>query len=235
MVEEVLEAALGVVGQRVDARDVLLGAGDAHRRPACRERARAAHRRHDEPALGRDERHRQQAVRGQVDVEIDRAHDRDGCARHRAQRLAPDVEHGVGAHQRVAHGGGLLGVEALGLVAVLGLAEVEVAGHAQQLVGSHRGARAQAALGDVGLDRPEVAAAVEDHRDGVADGQPVDPQRHGSRGRVVQQGTPKELIPVPVVMAFVLHRPSLVRDAMPMCTGITRRNAEYRLRPGGVG
>ena len=36
------------------------------------------------------------------------------------ERLAPDVEHRVGADQRVAHRGGLLGVQVLGLLAVLG-------------------------------------------------------------------------------------------------------------------
>ena len=43
--EEVLEAALGVVGQGVDAGDVLLGAGDAQRRAPLGEGAGAADRR----------------------------------------------------------------------------------------------------------------------------------------------------------------------------------------------
>ena len=59
---EVLEAALGVVGQRIDVRDVLLGAGDAHRRAALGQRARAAHRRHGDVLLGRDEGDRHEAV-----------------------------------------------------------------------------------------------------------------------------------------------------------------------------
>ena len=54
---EVLEAALGVVGQRIDVRDVLLRAGDAHRRPALGERAGAAHRR-DGDVLARARRAR---------------------------------------------------------------------------------------------------------------------------------------------------------------------------------
>src|SRR2546421_12846456 len=45
---EVLEAALGVVGQRVHARDVLLRARDAHRGQALGERPRRADRRHRE-------------------------------------------------------------------------------------------------------------------------------------------------------------------------------------------
>jgi len=41
---EVLQAALGVVGQRIDVGDVLLRAGDPQRRTALRQRAGAAHR-----------------------------------------------------------------------------------------------------------------------------------------------------------------------------------------------
>src|SRR5579871_1894725 len=41
--EEVGEAVLGVVGQRVDVAQRRLDAGDAERRPALGERARAAH------------------------------------------------------------------------------------------------------------------------------------------------------------------------------------------------
>ena len=81
--EEVLQAALGVVGQRVDARDVLLRAGDPHRRLALRQRARAAHRGDDDPLVGRDERGGQQPVRGEPDVEPEPAVDapRARCAR----------------------------------------------------------------------------------------------------------------------------------------------------------
>ena len=84
------------------------------------------------------------------------------------ERLAPDVEHGVGADQRVAQRAGLLGEQVLGLLAVLGGGEVEVARHAHQLVLADRVAGAAAAVGDVGLDRPEVAAAVEDDRQRLA-------------------------------------------------------------------
>ncbi|MGH2498993.1 MAG: hypothetical protein ACRDF0_02700 [Candidatus Limnocylindria bacterium] len=62
--QEVLEAALGVVGQRVHARDILLGAHDAHRRAALGERAGAAHGGDHDPLLGRDQRGGQEAVRG---------------------------------------------------------------------------------------------------------------------------------------------------------------------------
>ena len=137
---EVLQAALGVVGQRVDARDVLLGAGDAHRRAALGQRARAAHGRHRDVLLGRDERDRHQAVGRQAHVQVDAS----GRRRPRAsamscERLAPDGEHGVGAPAaRRAATRGLLGVGLLGLVAGAGVAEVEVARHAQQLVGADR-------------------------------------------------------------------------------------------------
>ena len=53
---EVLQAALGVVGQRVDVDDVLLGAGDAHRRAALGERPRAADGGDGDAPLGGDER-----------------------------------------------------------------------------------------------------------------------------------------------------------------------------------
>ena len=78
-VEEVLQAALGVVGQRVHARDVLLGADDAHRRAALGERAGAADGGDDDPLLRRDERGREQPVRGQLDVERDPAVDLDAA------------------------------------------------------------------------------------------------------------------------------------------------------------
>src|SRR4051812_38032487 len=54
--EEVLQAALRVVRQRVHARDILLRTHDAHRRAALRERAGAAHGGDDDALLGRDER-----------------------------------------------------------------------------------------------------------------------------------------------------------------------------------
>src|SRR2546430_11037426 len=55
----------------------------------------------------------------------------------------------------VAQRAGLLGVELLGLLAVDGLGEIEVAGDAQELVGAHRRAGAAAAVRDVGLDGAE--------------------------------------------------------------------------------
>ena len=88
----------------------------------------------------------------------------------------------------------LLGVEVLGLVAVLRLGEVEVAGDAQQLVGRHRGPGAAPAVGDVGLDRAEIAAAVEDDGERVAERQAAHPQRDGG-GRVgVDQRSPEQLV-----------------------------------------
>ena len=156
--EEVLQAALRVVGQRIDAHDVLLGAGDAHRRAALGERPGAAHGGDDDLLLGRHAA-RSAAAGARAGARRAGAGGRRAtwsCARS-SQRLAPDVEHGVGADQRVAQRGGLLGEEVLGLLAVLGGGEVEVAGHAQQLVLADGVAGAAAAVGDVGLDRPEVA------------------------------------------------------------------------------
>ena len=74
-------------------------------------------------------------MRGEPDVEPDAAVDVDARLRQVLERLAPDVEHGVGGLERVAQRGRLLGVEVLGLVAVLRARQVEVARHAQQLVG----------------------------------------------------------------------------------------------------
>ena len=193
-VEEVLQAALGVVGQRIDAGDVLLGAGDPDRRTTLGQRARAAHRRDDEVAVGRHERGGQEPVGGQrTSSSIERSIV-IGAAVSWLERLAPDVEHGVGADQRVAQRGGLLGVEALGVGAVVGLGEVDVARHPQQLVGAERGRRCHGAGGDIGLDRAEVAAAVEDDGDGLRQRQvahaaaqpkrwPPGPRVRGAAGR----------------------------------------------------
>ncbi|MGH2498994.1 MAG: hypothetical protein ACRDF0_02705 [Candidatus Limnocylindria bacterium] len=116
------------------------------------------------------------------------------------QRLAPDVEHGVGAHERVAHGGGLLGVQVLGLVAILGGGKVEVARYAEQLVGTDRRAGAATAVRHIGLDRAEVPPAMEDDRQLVAEGQPCDAQ--GDRGGClpVEEGPPKKLVGVLAVV-----------------------------------
>ena len=70
---------------------------------------------------------------GKGDVKGDRAVDGHRDRREVAQRLAPDVEDGVGADEGVAQGRGLLGVEALGVLTVAGLGEVDVAGHTHQL------------------------------------------------------------------------------------------------------
>ena len=82
---EVLQAALGVVGQRIDVRDVLLGAGDAQRRAALGERPRAAHRHDGDVPLGRHERDRHQAMGGQAHAQVDRAVDADAPLRRVAR------------------------------------------------------------------------------------------------------------------------------------------------------
>ena len=144
--------------------------------------------------VGRDERGGQQPVRRQPDLEPDPAVDLDVRVGEILQRLAPDVEHRVGRLERVAHRAGLLGVEALGLVAVLGRGEVEVARDAQQLVGRDGGARAAPAVGDVGLDRAEVAAAVEDHGEGLAQRQAAHPQGDRCRSLGVDQRSAEQLV-----------------------------------------
>ena len=120
------------------------------------------------------------------------------------ERLAPDVEHGVGAEQGVAQRARLLRVERLGLVAIARAGEVEVAGDAQQVLGRDGAARAAATVGDVGLDRAEVAAAVEDDRELLAERKAGDPERDRSRGVLIDQGPAEQF-----VGEMVVHVPSI--------------------------
>ena len=141
---------------------------------------------------------------GEADVEHDPAVDLDARAGEVLQRLAPDVEHGVGAEQGVAQRAGLLRVQRLRLVAVARAGEVEVAGDAQEVVGRDGAARPAAAVGDVGLDRAEVAAAVEDDRELLAEREAGDPQRDRSRGVLIDQGPAEQ-----IVGEMVVHVPSI--------------------------
>ena len=119
---------------------------------------------------------------------------RRGVSATRLQRLAPDRQDRVGGQQRIAQGARLLGVGLLGLAARLGVAEVEIAGDAQQLVGADRAARAPRAVGDVGLDRAEIGAPVEDDGQRLAEGEPVHAQGNGDRSVRVDQRPPQELL-----------------------------------------
>ena len=118
----------------------------------------------------------------------------DARLREVLERLPPDVEHGVGGRERVAQRRGLLGVELLGLLAVDGAGEVEVARDAQELVGGDGRAGAAPAVGHVRLDRAEVAAAVEDHGQRLAQGQAHDAQRDRCRGVGVDQCPAEQLV-----------------------------------------
>ena len=86
-----------------------------------------------------------------------------------AHRLAPYVEHDVSADQSVAQGRGLFDVEALGGLAILGIGEVKITRDPEQFAGGHRGASAAATAGHVGLQRAQIAAAMEDHRNRLAE------------------------------------------------------------------
>jgi hypothetical protein len=141
----------------------------------------------------------------QVELDVDPAIDLDGAAGQLLERLAPDVEHRVGPHQRIAQRGGLLGVQVLRLLAVLGGGEVELARHAQQLVARDGRAGSAAAVGDVGLDRAEVAAAVEDDGQLLAEREPRHPQRDRCGGLRVQEGPPEDLVGALGVVHTVLH------------------------------
>ena len=140
---------------------------------------------------------------GQADVEHDPAVDVDARAHEVLERLAPDREHGVGGGERVAQRAGLLGVEALGLLAVARAGEVEVARHPQQLLRGDRAAGPALAVGDVGLDRAEVAAAVEDDGQRLAQRQPSDPERDRSRSVLIDQGPAQEVVGVVVHVPYI--------------------------------
>ena len=65
-------------------------------------------------------------------------------------------------------------------------------------------------MGDVGLDRAEVGAAVEDDGERVRERQAVDLQRDGDRGLGVDERTAQEVVGVVLRVWAVLlvHRPS---------------------------
>jgi hypothetical protein len=189
---------LGVVGERVDVAQRRLDACDSERRASLGEGSRAAHRDDAQLALGRAQRDGEQPRRGGVDRARDGALDGDGCGGHLGERLVPDREHGVGGDHRVAQVGGLVAVQAPRLASVGGLREVEVAGNPQELVAGDRAARPVAAERDVGLDRREVAAAVEDDRQLVAERKAVDAQRDGGRPGLIDQRAPEQILCVPV-------------------------------------
>ena len=145
------------------------------------------------------------------------------------QRLAPDGEHGVGRQQRVAQHAGLLGVGLLGLVAGAGVAEVEVAGDAQQLVGADRAARAARTVRDVGLDRPQVGAPVEDDRQRVGQGQAAHAHGHGDRCLGVDEGPAQQLVGVLAGGPVLLVHRSLLRSRDPRCERLHHRGThDYR-------
>jgi hypothetical protein len=91
-----------------------------------------------------------------------------------------------------------------GLLAVLGARKVEVAGHAQQLVGRHRRSGAATAVRHVGLDRPQVAPAVEDDRELLAQWQPCHAQGDRGGGLLVEEGPPKDVVGVLAVVHSTL-------------------------------
>jgi hypothetical protein len=130
--------------------------------------------------------------------------DRHLAAGEIGQRFAPHVEHGVGSHQRIAQRGRLLDVQLLGRLAVLRVGEIQVARHAQQLPGRDGGAGAAAAGRDVGLQRSEVAPAVEDDRNRLGEREPRDPQRDRYRGGLVEQRPAKQIFACGVIPGVIL-------------------------------
>ena len=154
-----------------------------------------------------DERRGQQPRGREPDRQVDRAVDRDSWPDQLGERFAPHVEDDVGADERVPERGRLLHVELLGSGAVLGVGKVEVAWHPQQLAGRDRRAGRETAARDVGLERPEVATTVEDHRHRFADGEPADTKRDRNRRRVVEQRAAQQLLGAVVLVEgiFVEH------------------------------
>src|SRR5205823_5335498 len=117
-------------------------------------------------------------------------------------------------------------VEALGLLAVLGGGEVEVTRDAEQLVRPDRGPGAPAAVGDVGLDRPEIAPAVEHHGELLAQRQPADAQRHRD-GRIGVDQRPAQQV------LWVLVHALPPSSFSGRSYGHWRWNRAGRLRPWG--
>jgi len=118
-----------------------------------------------------------EAVRGKAHAQCDAMVDVDGGDPR--QGLPPDRQHRVRGDDRVADRLRLRGVELLGLVAVGGVGQVEVARHAQELGRGHGRAGAPPAVGHVRLDRPEILPSVEDDRQRLGHREAPDPQRHG--------------------------------------------------------
>jgi len=147
-------------------------------------------------------------VRGQADIEVHAVVDLDAGAHQVLERSAPDVEHGVSADQRIAQRGGLLGEHVLGLVAVLGGGQVQVARDAHQLVARDGLAGAAAARGHVGLHGPEIATAMEDDGQRVAQRERRDAQRDGSGGFSVDQGPSQQVLCVVFFHLDLLQRSS---------------------------
>jgi hypothetical protein len=92
------------------------------------------------------------------------------------EAVTPQVEDDVGAEDRVTQHRRLLDVEMLGLVTIVRVGEVKVAGDAQQVTCRDNRAGAEAAWRNVGLKRAQITTGVKDHRDCVTDWESVDPQ-----------------------------------------------------------
>ena len=138
------------------------------------------------------------------------------------ERLAPDVEHRVRPDECVTERAGLLGEQQLGLLAVLGRGQVEVERHPHQLVLADGVTGSAPAVGDVGLDRPEVLAAVEDHGQRLGEAEWRDAQ--GDRGgsfRIDQCALEQ------VVGVFVHVRASQRRVSVLVPNIITASRSEY--------
>ncbi len=91
------------------------------------------------------------------------------------QRLSPDVQDDVCADHGVAQDACLLRVQTLGILAILGVGEIEIAGNPQQVAHADVGAGAAGSGSQIRLFYAEIAPGVEDDRDGLADRKTIDP------------------------------------------------------------
>jgi hypothetical protein len=120
------------------------------------------------------------------------------------------AQDGVRGEQRVAQRGGLRGVELLGLAPRVRVGQVEVARHAQEVRRRHRVAGAVAAVGHVGLHRPQVAPPVEDDGQRLAQREAADAQGDGGRRLGLEERSPQEVVGVAgaCTVPVVVHLPS---------------------------
>ena len=189
-------SARGSSGSGIDAGDVLLGeAMPIGGRPAASGRA---------PQTGaatiwrsgRRSRGRQQPVRGQADVELDAAVDSTWAQARSSsgsRQMSSTVSAPTSASRRAA---ACSAYRCSASSRSSASPRSRSHGTRSSSSGADRVAGPAPAVGDVGLDRPEVATAVEDDGERVAERQPRDPQRDRRRGLGLDQRPSQQVVGV---------------------------------------